>query len=91
MLKTRTIIKQMEQADDFGYDDLGQILNSRLAPFNRTWCWNASMSNPAIMVITIEDADRIEEELSKIDGFHENMKTREKLLSEVDNYIDEYI
>lgn len=51
---TSRLVKRMEDAEDFGYDDEEIELRRRLRKTNQDWKWNDSLSNPKIIIYTKE-------------------------------------
>ncbi len=49
-LSDKRLIKQMENAPDFGYDDEERELSRRLALGGLAWRWSGDFYNPTVVV-----------------------------------------
>lgn len=54
---TKALIRKMEKAPDFGYDDEAYELSRRLKAMGKTWRWGAGTWETPDLII-VEDAKR---------------------------------
>lgn len=59
-LSTPALIRRMEAAPDFGYDDEEIELKRRLNLKGQDYVWEPKLSNPKIIVISIEERKELE-------------------------------
>lgn len=52
-LSLDALIRRIENAPDFGYDDESVELSSRLARQGKDWKWGEGFFNPSIVVYTV--------------------------------------
>lgn len=48
-----SLIRRINAAPDFGYDDEAVELNRKLAAQGKTWRWSEDMFNPVILIIDL--------------------------------------
>lgn len=53
---TKALIRKIEKAPDFGYDDEAYELSRRLKAKGKTWRWGESWNTPAFVIV--EDIKR---------------------------------
>lgn len=54
-MRTKALIRRMEQAGDFNYDDEQVELSRRLSAEGYAWKWSRDFYNPHVIVYKLEE------------------------------------